>query len=128
MACPVICVQTKILGVKVREPNKQLPIPKHLDLRYGWPPTHCGLFAVYAAWFLGFNPIYLLGYDGYGTHYVDDVKHDWRNYEAKHEKAIIDFRQYIDKLLEFDQNVNIYNCNPSNAYGNLGVAIFGDLW
>ncbi|MHA2389973.1 MAG: hypothetical protein ACXACW_14735 [Candidatus Hodarchaeales archaeon] len=119
---PVILIQTRILGVRIPEPKTSLGIPPQFDLRWGWPPTHVGLFALYAAWFLGFREIWLLGYDGYGLHYsnVDPNVPD-------HDKLIPEFVKYGNRLTEYDSTLKVYNCNHRNKYCNFPVDRPSDL-
>ena len=122
--CPVILVQTKIAGVKIPKPKEVLPVAAQFDLRLGWPPTHVGLFAVYFAYWLGFREIYLLGYDGYGKHFIKagDETHTEKNFEDKHRIMVPQFRKYVQHLLEDVPEIEIYNCNPENEYKNLPIA------
>ena len=124
VSCPVVLVQTRILGAKFHPPTKKLDVPPALDLRLGWPPTHCGLFAIFGAWWLGFEEIYLLGYDGYGGHYT---KKDW-DLIIPEEKVKEEFRSYI-RLFQEETNykVEIYNCNLNNAYKNLPFKDFCEV-
>lgn len=116
MGCPVILIQTQILGAQIPKPKKDLGIPAEFDLRYGWPVTHCGLFAVYAAWFLGFREIYLLGFDASGYHYTDTIPP-----LPDHARLIKDFVKYTKRLLAYDPSLKLYNCNPENKYKNLPI-------
>lgn len=118
MKCPVILVQTRILGVHIPVPKEDIGVPARFDLRRGWPITHCGLFAVYASWWLGFREIYLLGYDGYGNHYTDPTRR-----QPDHAKLKREFVGNVNALLEYDSKLNVYNCNPKNAYKNLPYPI-----
>lgn len=99
-------------------------IPREFDLRYGWPVTSAGHLAIVVAWWMGYNPIYLLGYDGYGTHYTD--RHGGM-YRPEHEKIVPQFVTGINKLLKFDSRLEVINLNPDNKYGNLPVSILDKL-
>lgn len=133
--CPVILVQTRIAGVKIPEPKVWLSVPSEIDLRRGWPsthtpPTHVGLFAVYAAWWIGFRKVYLLGFDGYGRHFMEsnvDRKLTKVMFEVKHKMMVPQFRKYIDILLKNAPDLKVFNCNPRNEYKNLPVADFNEL-
>lgn len=118
--CPVILVQTKIMGVHIPKPPNKWGVSQEFDLRYGWQPSHCGLFAVYAAWFVGFREIYLLGYDGYGGHYTEEDA----NIIPDHSKIIPDFVSRTNRLLKYDSSLRIFNCNPENHYKNLPIKVF----
>lgn len=121
--CPIILVQTKIAGVKIPKPKAALPIQAQFDLRLGWPPTHVGLFAVYFAYWLGFREIYLLGYDGYGKHFMKAGEEYWpeKKFAEKHRVMVPQFRNYIRPLLEDVPDLELYNCNSENEYKNLPV-------
>jgi hypothetical protein len=112
--CPVILLQTS--GAKLRTKHLKLDIPADLDLRNGWPRnSNIGLVAIFWAWWVGFNPIVCIGYDGYGKHFVSenlDRREDL--YATKHDKAIKEYQQRIRAL---PSHIKIYNTNPYNTYG-----------
>ena len=111
--CPVILVQMATVKPSRLKPKRlKLDISSGLDLRNGWPQSHCGLFALACAWWLGYDMIFLLGYDGYGYHYIKD-RYEKAGRLPAHETQIKQFRQY-SKLLEGE--VLVYNCNKDNAY------------
>ena len=120
--CPVILVQTRIIGVRIPEPKVDLGIPAMFDLRRGWPITHCGVFAAQAAWWLGFRKLYLLGYSGYGNHYTDPTSQ-----EPDHTKLKREFVNTINALLRYDRTLEMYNCDPHNAYKNLPIDLPPEL-
>ena len=125
LQCPVILVQTRIMGVRIPKVKPITGIAPELDLRRGWPPTHCGLFAVFAAHWLGFKEVFLLGYDGYGGHCTaKDADHI-----PDHAKVVPEFKKHVSTLLALaDPVFKVYNCNPNNAYGNLPIAFYEELW
>lgn len=113
LKCPVILLQTS--DAKLLPKRVKLDLPADLDLRNGWPRnSNIGLLAIFWAWWVGFDPIFLLGYDGYGKHFVNENL-DRRNdlYATKHLKGIKEYKQRT-KCLE--GKVTIYNCNPDNQY------------
>jgi len=111
--CPVILVQMgTVKPSRLRPKRLKLSIPSRLDLRNGWSQSHCGVFALACAWWLGYNPIFLLGYDGYGYHYITD-RYKLIGRLPPHELQTRQYRQYA-KLLEGE--VEVYNCNKDNVY------------
>lgn len=123
LGCPIIHVTAYSTEAarKIKQ-LKDLGIPAEFDLRQIWPTAGisekkatAGLLAVYAAWFLGFREVYLIGYDGYGGHFT---KADW-NLTPSHAWIVPQFVHHTNKLLEYDPDFRLYNCNPDNAYGNL---------
>lgn len=112
--CPVILLQT--LGSKLKAKHLKLDLPADCDLRNGWPRnSNIGLLAIFWAWWAGFNPIYCIGYDGCGKHFVEE-KLDRREdlFETKHMKAV---REYKQRVVALPNHIEIYNTNSENAYG-----------
>lgn len=126
LKCPVILLQTA--NAKLRPKRVKLDLPADLELRNGWPRnSNIGLLAIFWAWWVGFNPIFLLGYDGYGKHFEPcllDRRPDI--FATKHAKGV---REYKQRTRALDGRVAIYNCNPENQYDtheyyNYDAAIF----
>lgn len=123
-------IASQVILVRGRGPgqlfDKQplIDVPRRFDLRYGWPVTAGGLLAVYCAWWMGYREIYLLGYDGYGTHYTD--RHGGQ-FRPSHEKLVPEFIEGISALLDHDPGLKVVNLNPENKYGNLPVDKLGQI-
>ncbi len=120
---PVILIRVNGPGQKFKE-MPSLGIPGRFDLRYGWGVTAAGVLAVYAAWWLGYREIYLLGYDGYGAHYTDRHCGD---HIPNHAKNVPEFVSKVDDLMAYDSSLKVVNLNPKNTYGNLAVDIFDQV-
>jgi hypothetical protein len=69
-----------------------------------------GHFALEVALWMGFNPIYLLGYDLYGGHFCDDFSPEagWQDVQLEA------FEITAKQLKEERPKVNIYNLSPDS--------------
>lgn len=115
-------ILTRIQGPgHIFEEKPSIGLPRALDLRYGWQVTAGGVLAIYIAWWMGYNPIYLLGYDGYGTHYTD--RHGGEHI-PDHEKNVPEFEDKIDLLLKYNPRLEVINLNHKSRYCNLFVRDF----
>jgi hypothetical protein len=83
-----------------------------LDLVKGWKPSHAGLLAIQVAWYMGFNPINLIGFDGYGKHFEDYYINPLADHE-RHKKELQEFKVKLEKE---DPNVVVVNTNKHNHY------------
>jgi hypothetical protein len=80
------------------------------DLTLGWKPSHTGILALYVAVWLGFDTAVLVGYDGYGRHFMPRVLADD---VPNHTRHIAEMKGFM----KLDHGLKIYNCNQANTYG-----------
>jgi hypothetical protein len=80
-----------------------------IDLTKPTYKTFGGLFATQVAWFLGYNPVYVVGFDG-GTHHFKPYRRD--NIPAEYHNACFGHVKY---WLMDNPEYMLYNCNENSA-------------
>ena len=87
------------------------------DLRLGWKVTHTGILALYLAQYLGFDRAVLLGYDGYGKHFIAKTRDNATEQERQKRHKI--HKQQMEEFMKLPQRtIEIVNCNRENEYGH----------
>jgi hypothetical protein len=78
---------------------------------------HSGYHALQLAQYLGFNEIYLIGYDYYDVcgklHYYEGL-HNTEITEKEKEAINSSFHKWIKDFDKIDWSADIYNCNPDS--------------
>ena len=94
----------------------------HFDLENSVEANFGGLLAIMVAMWLGYSTIYLLGFDGDGTHFYDEAKH-----ANDYSPQVAAFERLRDWLADHSE-YNVYQTNPASLIHFFTVNTSVPLW